>query len=128
MQLKNLLITAVSTVLLNLSFSATAMSDQTTSIKTVNGVGQYPENYEGTPHRDPLEDPFISPSNSALVLIDYQPHVLMGVNSIDHEELMNHTIALITSAAHFDIPIILSRVGVGYNGTKPFLEELTKWL
>ncbi|OIQ26758.1 MAG: hypothetical protein BM561_00480 [Vibrio sp. MedPE-SWchi] len=94
-------------------------------IKTVDGKAQYPEGYQGTPHRAPNEDPFLSPSNSALILIDYQPHILMGVRNIGHDDLMNNTIALVKSAVHFDLPIIFSHVGVGLNGSAPFLEELT---
>lgn len=93
-------------------------------IKTVNGVAQYPQGYQGTPIRDPLEDPFLSPTNSALILIDYQPHILMGVNTMDHADLIHNTKGLIKTAVHFDIPIIFSHVGVGLNDSQPFLEEL----
>ncbi len=96
------------------------------AIKSVAGVAQYPAGYKGTPVRDANEDPFLSPSNSALILIDYQPHILMGVRNIKHEDLINNTTGLIKSAVHFDIPIIYSHVGVGLKGSKPFLEELTK--
>ena len=51
-------------------------------IRSINGVASYPDNYNGTPHRPPNEDPFLSPTNSALVLIDYQPHIMMGVRNI----------------------------------------------
>ncbi len=102
----------------------TASAEGETMIKTVNGVAQYPDNYQGTPHRNPNEDPFISPTNSALILIDYQPHILMGVKSINHEDLLNNTTALVKSAVHFDLPIIFSHVGVGLNGSQPFIEEL----
>ena len=105
---------------------APAASGDAVTIKTVNGVAQYPEGYQGTPVRAPDEDPFLSPTNSALVLIDYQPHILMGVRNIEHEELLNNTTGLIKSAVHFDIPIIFSHVGVGLKGSKPFLEELVK--
>ncbi|MGI9565394.1 MAG: isochorismatase family protein [Nitrosopumilus sp.] len=93
-------------------------------IKTVNGVAQYPQGYQETPIRDPLEDPFLSPTNSALILIDYQPHILMGVNTMDHADLIHNTKGLIKTAVHFDIPIIFSHVGVGLNDSQPFLEEL----
>ncbi|WP_316505740.1 isochorismatase family protein [Nitrosopumilus sp.] len=95
-------------------------------IKTVNGVAQYPQEYQGTPIRDPLEDTFLSPTNSALILIDYQPHILMGVNSMEHADLIHNTKGLIKTAVHFDIPIIFSHVGVGLHGSQPFLEELTE--
>lgn len=98
----------------------------TPTIKTADGVAQYPEGYRGTPARAPGEDPFISPTNSALVLIDYQPHILMGVRNVDHAELLNNTKGLIKSAVHFGIPIIFSHVGVGLKGSQPFLEELVE--
>ena len=101
---------------------ATAVHGQT--IRSVDGVASYPEGYGGTPERDPDEDPFLSPTNAALVLIDYQPHILMGVRSIDHEALINNTTGLIKSAVHFGLPIIYSHVGVGLKGSQPFLEEL----
>jgi nicotinamidase-related amidase len=93
-------------------------------IRTIDGVASYPEGYTGTPHRQPEEDPFISPSNAALILIDYQPHILMGVKNIDHDVLINNTTGLIKSAVHFGLPIIFSHVGVGLNGSQPFIDEL----
>ncbi|MDA4844212.1 hydrolase [Hoeflea poritis] len=93
-------------------------------IKTVNGVASYPEGYQGTPHRAADEDPFLSPSNAALILIDYQPPILQGVHSIDHDELINNTTGLIKTAVIYDIPIIFSHVAVGLNGYAPMIEEL----
>ncbi|MEM7365538.1 MAG: isochorismatase family protein, partial [Pseudomonadota bacterium] len=93
-------------------------------IQTVDGAAQYPEDYRGTPERSPNEDPFISPSNAALILIDYQPHIMMGVRNIDHEDLLNNTMGLVKSARHFNLPIILSHVGVGLKGAQPFLPEV----
>ncbi|TQV88481.1 isochorismatase family protein [Aliikangiella coralliicola] len=131
--MKNFLkkITRFTTVILVVlgSLNASASSHQTTdsvNIKTINGVATYPKGYQGTPIRDAKEDPFISPSNSALILIDYQPHILMGVKNIDHKDLINNTKGLIKSAVHFNIPIIFSHVGVGLKGSQPFLKELTE--
>ncbi|NRB40003.1 MAG: isochorismatase family protein [Pseudomonadales bacterium] len=123
MSIKKSLLALASSALLLMSFSSPAISSSPL-IKTVNGVGQYPENYQGTPHRAADEDPFISPTNAVLVLIDYQPHILMGVKNVDHETLINNTKGLIKSAVHFNLPIIFSHVGVGLSGSKPFLEEL----
>jgi len=106
--------------------AAPAKKKAAVAIKTINGVASYPKGYQGTPHRDPKTDPFLSPSNSVLVLIDYQPHILAGVKSRDHKTLIWNTQALIRSAAFFKIPIILSHVGVGLFKSKPFLKELTK--
>jgi nicotinamidase-related amidase len=107
-----------------IAISQTAQAEGEIMITTTNGVAQYPDGYQGTPHRAQHEDPFISPSNAALILIDYQPHILMGVKSIDHDELINNTTALIKSAVHFGVPIVFSHVGVGFNGSQPFIEEL----
>lgn len=102
----------------------TALAEGETMNTTIHGVAQYPDGYQGTPHRAPDEDPFVSPGNAALILIDYQPHILMGIRSIDHDELIHNTTALVKSAVHFGLPIILSHVGVGFNGSQPFIEEL----
>ena len=125
--MRKLLLTFFTSAMLLFGLGACVNAEQAISIKSVDGVGQYPENYSGTPHRAANEDPFISPTNAALVLIDYQPHILMGVKSIDHETLINNTIGLIKSAVHFKLPIIFSHVGVGLNGSQPFLQELKKW-
>ncbi len=95
-------------------------------IKTVNAVASYPAGYQGTPKRAVNEDPLLSPENSALILIDYQPHILMGVRNIDHKVLISNTTALIKTAVLYDIPIIFSHVGVGLNNSQPMIEELTK--
>ena len=101
-----------------------AAATDTVSIKTVDGVATYPEGYQGRPHRPASDDPFLSPSNSALILIDYQPPILQGVRSIDHEDLINNTTGLIKTAVLYDIPIIFSHVAVGLNGYAPMIEEL----
>ena len=43
----------------------------------------------GSPVRDPVGDHLLTPKNSALVLIDYQPPQFAGVNSIDRELLLD---------------------------------------
>jgi nicotinamidase-related amidase len=111
---------------LSLTIALTALPAlaQTPMIKTIDGVASYPEGYQGTPVRAADEDPFLSPSNSALILIDYQPPILMGVRNIDHEDLINNTTGLIKTAVLYDIPIIFSHVAVGLNGYDPMIEEL----
>ncbi len=93
-------------------------------IKSVDGVATYPEGYQGTPARAASEDPFLSPTNSALILIDYQPPILAGVRNIDHADLINNTTGLIKTAVLYDIPIIFSHVAVGLNGYDPMIEVL----
>ncbi len=92
-------------------------------IKSVDGVAQFPEGYE-PPRRNPVEDPFLNPETTALILIDYQPEILQGVKSMEHEDLVNNTLGMLKAASFFKIPVILSHVGVGSSGYKPFLKEL----
>lgn len=115
-------------IAVGLTVAATIMpaAAETQTIKTVDGVATYPEGYQGTPARAADEDPFLSPANSALILIDYQPPILAGVTNIDHEELINNTTGLIKTAVLYDIPIIFSHVAVGLNGYDPMIEELRK--
>ena len=110
----------------SLGAAETEIQGETMTIETINGVARYPAGYGGTPTRPPEEDPFLSPTNSALVLIDYQPHILQGVRNVPHEDLLNNTTGLVKSAAHFGLPIVLSHVGVGLKGADPFLQELVE--
>ncbi len=111
---------------LSLTISAVALpaTAEIPMIKTVDGVATYPDGYQGTPVRAADIDPFLSPTNSALILIDYQPPILAGVKNINHEELINNTTGLIKTAVIYDIPIIFSHVAVGLNGYDPMIEDL----
>lgn len=121
MKLRNLI--AVSVIALAVSLS---VQPSFAEIKSVNGVATYPEGYQGTPARAADEDPFLSPTISALILIDYQPPILQGVQNIDHQDLINNTTGLIKTAVLYDIPIIFSHVAVGLNGYDPMIKELSK--
>lgn len=118
--LKNL----TTVVALSAGLVTAAMAGDSVQIKTVDGVASYPQGYQGTPVRAANEDPFLSPTNAVLILIDYQPPILMGVNNIDHETLINNTTGLIKTAVIYDLPIIFSHVAVGLNGYDPMIEEL----
>ncbi len=119
------LIKSLATALsLTIAASAVPVLAETPMIKTVDGVATYPDGYQGTSVRAAGEDPFLSPTNSALILIDYQPPILMGVRNIDHTDLINNTTGLIKTAVLYDIPIIFSHVAVGLNGYDPMIEEL----
>lgn len=77
--------------------------------------------------RDPKTDHLLTPENSALILIDYQPGLVDGVKSQSKESLINNVVALTKAAKMFELPIVLSTVGVeaGYQlETIPDLQEL----
>ncbi|MFB6455278.1 hydrolase [Chitinophaga sp. Hz27] len=77
-----------------------------------------------TPIRDPKTDHLISPENSALILIDYQPLQVNSVKSMDHEELVRNIVVVAKVAKGFNIPIILSTVNVNSGINKPTIKQL----
>ncbi|MXX72111.1 MAG: isochorismatase family protein [Gemmatimonadetes bacterium] len=79
------------------------------------------------PTRDPRNDHLLSPENSALVLIDYQPSLVAGTHSIERAVLVNNVVAMAKAARLYNLPTILSTVGVtaGYQqDTIPELREV----
>ena len=65
------------------------------------------------PMRDPATDPAITPQNSALVVIDYQPSQVEMVTSIDHELLTRNIVSVARLAKAYKLPIVLSTVNGG---------------
>lgn len=62
--------------------------------------------------RDPKNDHLLTPENSALVLIDYQPEQFQAVTSATREEILLGVVALSRAAKAYDLPVVLSTVGV----------------
>lgn len=76
--------------------------------------------------RDPTSDPLLTPENSALVLIDYQPPQVNTIRSMDSLTLIRNAVALAQTAKAYGLPMVLSTVGVesGLNpDTVPELKE-----
>lgn len=64
------------------------------------------------PIRDPRSDRLLTPENCAVVLIDYQPEQYRTVTSSSAEEINLNVIALCKLAKAYDVPVIVSTVGV----------------
>lgn len=65
----------------------------------------------------------LTPDNCALVLIDYQPQMFFGVQSIDRQTLINNAVGLAKSAKVFNVPTILTSVATeSFSG--PYLTEI----
>jgi nicotinamidase-related amidase len=78
------------------------------------------------PIRDPKTDHLLTPQNCVLALIDYQPEQYSVVTSSSHEEITLNVVALCKFAKAYDIPVVLSTVGVemGVNeGTIPAIRD-----
>lgn len=67
---------------------------------------------QAEPIRDPKADHLLTPENCLLVLIDYQPEQYSAITSGQHEEITLNAVALCKLAGAYDIPVVLSTVGV----------------
>ena len=52
----------------------------------------------------------LTPHNSQLIIIDHQPQMAFGVQSIDRQTLKNNVVGLAKAASVFDIPTIITSV------------------
>jgi nicotinamidase-related amidase len=80
-----------------------------------------------TPIRDQIADHLITPANSALAVIDYQPSQIEAVRSMDHDLLLKNIISTVKVAKLFGVPIIHSTINVA-NGQGPTLPGLAEEL
>jgi nicotinamidase-related amidase len=78
--------------------------------------------------RDPFADHLLTPQDSALLLIDYQPTQVAAVRSIDHELLVRNIVSTVKVARLFDLPIVHSTVNVSSGGQAPTIAELAELL
>src|SRR5882757_3949951 len=74
--------------------------------------------------RNPVTDHLLTPQNAALVVIDYQPSQFQTVTSIDHQVLTDNIVSVARLAKTFDLPVVLSTVGVKKRGSAPTIPEL----
>lgn len=79
-------------------------------------------------YRDPdtAESPaLLTARNTTLVLIDYQPQMVFGVQSIDRQLLLNNVEALAKTARTFDLPVILTTIAArSFSG--PMIPQLAR--
>jgi len=76
------------------------------------------------PIRDPTKDHLLTPQNSALIVIDYQPTQVNSIKSMDHQLLVNNIVIVAKTATAYRLPIILSTVNVQTGVNKPTVRPL----
>lgn len=76
------------------------------------------------PIRDPASDALLTPENCAVVLIDYQPEQVATVRSSAIEDIMLNVKAVVKLAHAYDVPIVLSTVGVDLGVNTGTIDEL----
>lgn len=74
--------------------------------------------------RNPKTDHLLTPENSALIIIDYQPIQVSSIRSMPREELLFNIVGVAKAALNYDLPIIHSTVNVGTGRNKPPIQEL----
>src|SRR5246127_5989867 len=80
------------------------------------------------PVRDPVADHLLTPQNSVLAVIDYQPSQFSGVNSIDRDLLLENIVSTVKTAKAFRMPIVHSTINVATGRGKPTVPELGELL
>lgn len=65
----------------------------------------------------------LTPSNSVLLLVDYQPSMFKGVGSGDRTLIKNSAVATAKAAKILDIPVVLTSIYPEGNGE--FIKEIT---
>lgn len=78
--------------------------------------------------RDPLTDRLITPENSALLIIDYQPVQVNSINSMSRLELIRNIVMVARLAKNYKMPVVLSTVNVATGINKDTIEPLRKEL
>ncbi len=78
--------------------------------------------------RDQVGDHLITPKNSAMVVIDYQPSQLAGVRSMDRDLLVKNVVSTVKIARVFGVPIVHSTINVKTGRGKPTLPPLAEVL
>jgi len=78
--------------------------------------------------RDPISDHLITPQNSALLVIDYQPAQVGAVRSMDRDLLVKNIVSTVKLARLFRLPIVHSTVNVKSGRGKPTVPALAELL
>jgi nicotinamidase-related amidase len=73
--------------------------------------------------RDPKGDHLMTPENTALVIIDYQPVQVNSIGSMPRDQLINNIVATAKAAHGFGLPIVLSTVNGQRGDTIKVLRE-----
>ncbi len=78
--------------------------------------------------RDPVADHLLTPENSALVVIDYQPPQVAAMRSMDRDLLVKNIVSTVKIARLFGLPIVHSTVNVKSGRNAPTIAPLAELL
>ena len=80
------------------------------------------------PSRNPKEDHLLSPENTALLIVDYQPVQVNSINSMPRKQLVANIVAVAELIMSFKMPIVLSTVNVATGINKETIPSLASVL
>ena len=80
------------------------------------------------PVRDQVQDHLLTPKNSALIIIDYQPVQVISVASMDRRTLVSNITVVAKTARLFGLPVVLSTVNVKTGLNTPTIHQVTEVL
>jgi nicotinamidase-related amidase len=75
--------------------------------------------------RDPAKDHLLTPQNSVLVIIDYQPVQVSSVASRGKRELVANITALARIGKLYRLPVVLATVNVATGLNQPTIHQIT---
>ena len=78
--------------------------------------------------RDPIGDHLLTPQNTALLVIDYQPGQFAAVSSMDRDLLLENIVSTAKIAKLFGVPIVHSTINVTSGLAEPTVRELAELL
>jgi nicotinamidase-related amidase len=78
--------------------------------------------------RDPIGDRLLTPQNTALLVIDYQPGQFAAVSSMDRDLLLENIVSTAKIAKLFGLPIVHSTINVTSGLAEPTVPELAELL
>lgn len=80
------------------------------------------------PIRDQINDQLLTPKNSVLIIIDYQPVQVASIVSMDRKLLVDNIVHVAKIARAYKLPIVLSTVNVNNGINKPTIHQLQEVL
>jgi nicotinamidase-related amidase len=76
--------------------------------------------------RDPKSDQLLTPENSALLIIDYQPIQVSSLVGVDKRTIVANITTVAKTAKLFGLPVVISTVNVSNGRNKPMIHQLTE--
>ncbi len=76
------------------------------------------------PRRDPVLDHLLTPENSVIAFIDYQPTQIESIKSMDQQLMVRNAVSVARLAVLYRVPVILSTVNVSNGRNAPTINAL----